>query len=86
MAKLENFLDEKGRIKQWPSKYSLKIEVVKYVAEKFEEGRVYSEKEVNEIINEWHTYNDYFMLRRGMIEYKLLARKRDGSEYWKVKD
>lgn len=86
MSKFKNFLDVEGRIKKWPAKNSLKIEVVKYIADKFEEDRFYSEKEVNDIINQWHTYDDYFMLRRGMIEYKLLARERDGSKYWKVKD
>ncbi|MTI69255.1 MAG: DUF2087 domain-containing protein [Firmicutes bacterium] len=86
MGRLENFLDEKERVKQWPAKHSLKIEVVKYIASKFEEDIVYTEKEVNEIINQWHTYGDYFMLRRAMIEYKLMDRKKDGSKYWKLED
>ena len=84
MSKFENFLDEKGRVIKWPAKHSLKIEVVKYIAEKFESDRVYTEKEVNNLIDQWHTYGDYFMLRRGMIEYKLLSRTRDGSKYWKL--
>ena len=85
MNVIKNFLDEKGRVTNWPAKRSLKIEVVKYIADKFEDGRIYSEKDVNGIINEWHTYGDYFMLRRGMIEYQLLARTRNGSKYWKLK-
>lgn len=85
MSKLNNFLDDKGRVVKWPAKQVLKIEVVKYIAEKFVEDCFYSEKEVNEIIDQWHTYGDYFMLRRGMIDYKLLARTRNGAQYWKVK-
>lgn len=81
---LKNFIDEDGRITQWPSKNNLKIEVVKYIASMFEVDRTYTEKEVNEIIMKWHTYNDYFMIRRGMIEYRLLERTRNGSEYWKI--
>ncbi|MBI9011550.1 MAG: DUF2087 domain-containing protein [Clostridiales bacterium] len=81
---LKNFIDADGRIKQWPSKNNLKIEVIKYIASKFEVNRTYTEKEVNEIIMKWHTYNDYFMIRRGMIEYQLLERTRNGSKYWKV--
>ena len=86
MSKLINFLDDRGRVVKWPAKKALKIEVVKYIAEKFEEDNIYTEKEVNAIIDQWHTYGDYFMLRRGMVEYKLLARTRNGSQYWKVKD
>lgn len=86
MTKLKNFLDNDGRVKSWPAKKMFKIEVVKYIAEKFEEDRFYTEKEVNQVIDQWHTFGDYFMLRRGMVDYKLLGRNRDGSKYWKVKE
>lgn len=84
MSIIKNFLDDQGRVTKWPAKQNKKIEVVKYIASKFEDGRVYSEKEVNEIIDKWHTYGDYFMLRRGLIEYRLLDRTRNGSQYWKI--
>lgn len=84
MSKFKNFLDDQGRVTTWPSKKSLKIEVIKYMASHFETDKIYTEKEVNAIIDQWHTFGDYFMLRRGMIEFKLLARTRDGAEYWKV--
>lgn len=86
MCMLKNFLDEQGRIIRWPAKQSLKIQVIKYIASKFEDERFYTEKEVNETIDKWHTYGDYFMLRRGMIEYKLFDRTRNGSQYWKLKN
>lgn len=86
MSKFDNFLDEKGRVKTWPSKKQMKIEVLKYISGKFEEEKLYSEKEVNNTIDQWHTFNDYFIIRRGMIDYKLLLRKRDGSQYWKNKN
>ncbi|MGN0145480.1 MAG: DUF2087 domain-containing protein, partial [Clostridium sp.] len=31
-------------------------------------------------------FNDYFLLRRGMIDYKFLGRMKDGSKYWRIKD
>lgn len=86
MSKIKNFLDDEGRVAKWPAKYRKKIEVAKYIADKFEEDRFYTEKEVNVIINQWHIFGDYFMLRREMIEYGVLARERDGSKYWKVKE
>lgn len=84
MESIKNFLDDKNRVKIWPSKRLKKIEVLKYVASKFEIDKIYTEKEVNSIIDAWHTFEDYFMLRRGMIDYKLLGRTRTGSEYWKI--
>lgn len=78
------FLDEEGKIKQWPAAGKTKIAVVGYLAGKFEKDRIYNEKEVNEIINKWHTFNDYFLLRRSLIDYKFMGRTRNGAEYWVI--
>ncbi|MGE5403899.1 MAG: DUF2087 domain-containing protein [Candidatus Saccharibacteria bacterium] len=79
------FLDDTGRIQQLPSPNRTKIPVLAYLSSKFEEGRAYSEKEVNEIINEWHTFGDYFILRRLLIDHQFLDRTLNGAEYWVVK-
>ncbi|GAA0767067.1 hypothetical protein GCM10008908_05650 [Clostridium subterminale] len=86
MEKIDRFIDIEGRIKIWPKKKELKIEVLKYLATKFKYDYSYSEKEVNNIIINWHTFEDYFLLRRGLIDYKFLCRKKDGSEYWRNKE
>jgi len=85
MSELNDFLDDESRIKTWPSKHAMKRSVVEYLGTKFEVDRVYTEKEVNEIIKRWHTFGDFFMLRRSLIDYKYLQRTRDGSEYRKIK-
>lgn len=81
---VNKFLDDKGRIKIWPTKRDKKALVLEYLAEKFEFEKNYSEKEVNSIIISWHTFEDYFLLRRELIEQKLLLRTKDGSSYWKA--
>ena len=78
------FLDEEGKIMQIPVPYNKKITVLAYLSGKFEEDRIYSEKEVNAMINCWHTFGDYFILRRLLVDYKFLDRKQDGSAYWVV--
>jgi len=86
MEEVKKFLDKDEKIKIWPAKKNSKLEVLKYLASKFECGKNYKEKEVNDIIEKWHTFGDYFLLRRGMIENKLLLRTRDGSKYWREQD
>lgn len=76
------FLDNEGRIIQVPKPNRTKIPLLAYLASKFEEGRNYTEKEVNNIINAWHTFNDYFILRRLLIDYGFLRRTPNGAEYW----
>lgn len=76
------FLNDEGKIKVLPSPNRTKIPVLIYLAGKFEKGKKYSEKEVNHIINENHTFNDYFILRRLLVDYNLLIRTPDGGQYW----
>lgn len=82
--KIGQFLDSAGRIKQIPSKYTKKLAVLEYLTEKFELGVIYSEQKVNEICNQWHTFGDYFLLRRELIDNGFLNRKSDGTQYWRV--
>ncbi len=76
------FLDGDGRIKQIPVPNRTKVPVLEYLAGKFETGRIYTEKEVNVVIDAWHTFGDYFILRRLLIDYGLMDRVPDGSRYW----
>ncbi|HWR22890.1 MAG TPA: DUF2087 domain-containing protein [Feifaniaceae bacterium] len=76
------FLDENGRIKQIPVPGRTKVPVLEYLAGKFEKGRIYTEKEVNAVVDAWHTFGDYFILRRLLIDYGLMERVPDGSRYW----
>lgn len=82
---ISTFLDDTGKIVQIPAPNRTKIPVLAHLSEKFEEGKVYNEKEVNEIINAWHTFGDYFILRRLLVDHNFLARTPNGAEYWVVK-
>lgn len=83
MQGIERFLDEEGRLKQWPSKQAPREEVFSYLAQKFEPGREYSEHEVNAILSYWHTFDDLFILRRGLVDSRWLLRLPNGSRYWR---
>ncbi len=82
---LSNYLDAHGRVKKWPSRQHKKLQraVLEYLTAKFEFGKKYSEREVNALLNQHHTFGDPALLRREMIEAQLLSRKRDGSAYLK---
>lgn len=69
-----------GRLRQIPRKEKKYLAVLNWLALSFEEGRIYSELEVNEIITRYH--DDYATLRRGLISYGYLRRERGGAKYW----
>lgn len=86
LAKLENYLDDQGRLKEWPSrrnKGQFQQWALEYLASKFEMGIYYSEKEVNALLNQFHTFGDPALLRRELFERQLLDRVKDGSAYWR---
>lgn len=77
------FLDGEGRVVQLPKKQAKRLAVLNYLAQKFQPGRIYTEREVNDLCLRWHTFDDYFLVRRSLVEGQLLARRDDGSAYWR---
>ena len=69
------------KLKIFSAKEKKKIVILRKLAEQFEAGRNYTEKEVNDILG--NIYADYAMLRRYLIEYGYLERTRDCSRYWR---
>ncbi len=77
---LSRYMDKSGKILQFPAKEKVRLMLIRRISMKFKFEQKYSEKEVNEILKP--LYNDYVLIRRLMIDYGLLDRKADGSEYW----
>jgi hypothetical protein len=77
---LQNYLTEDGRLKAFPATLKKRRPILRWLARHFEEGRTYSEAEVNETIERRHHDRETF--RRELIAHKMLARK-DGS-YWRL--
>lgn len=84
IIKIKQFLDRSGKITQLPHKQKVRRALLEYLTGKFELGRTYSEQEVNGICSQWHTFGDYFILRRELVDHGLLCRERDGSRYWRA--
>jgi hypothetical protein len=76
--------DDDGKLTRWPHKFAVQRVAMWGLWMRFDSKRRYSEKEVNSLLNAWHLYGDHATLRRELVNMKLLARKPDCSEYWKV--
>jgi len=84
---LKFHLDDQGRLISWPSPKKgkgLQEMALEYMAEKFEAGKRYTEREVNDLLNTHHTFGDAALLRREMVERGYLQRLKDGSAYWRT--
>ena len=78
---MRNFLDANGKLTAFPAKRKMKVYCLFYLAGKFEAGREYTEREVNELLLDWHTFADPATLRRELYDYGFLDRSRDGKVY-----
>ena len=83
---LQNYLDQNGRITRFPGKRQKKkvMLMLKYLAGQFETNRTYTETEVNDTLNQYHTFNDPAILRRLLFVRRMMHRTSDGRKYWKA--
>ena len=70
------------RLRVFSAKEKKKLVALTKIAECFEEGRTYTEKEVNAVLDE--VYYDYVTCGDTLSNTAFLDRKPDGSEYWKA--
>ena len=79
---LRPFLDDEGRIVQWPTRQKVQRMAAALLVRRFEAGRHYSETEVNARLMDGHTFGDWALLRRVLCDWRYLDRESDGSRYW----
>ena len=79
---LKTFVRADGTIKSFPAQEKNSRCCCTMCWGSFEPGRQYSEKQVNTLLPRYS--KDTASLRRGLIEYKLMAREEGGSAYWRI--
>ena len=73
---------EYGKLKAIPAQRKKERIILEEIAKAFEPGRIYTEREVNIIIADFH--DDFCTIRRDMIGEKLMDR--ENGNYWLLTD
>ena len=76
----KKYLLADGCLLRIPRKEKEKLVVLRRIAERFEAGMLYGQREVDQILLKADA--DYAALRRYLIDYRFLEREPDGSAYW----
>lgn len=76
----KKYFPKGSALKAFPPKEKQRLIVLAEIVKLFEDGQVYTEKEVKQLLK--GVYHDDVLIRRYLIEYGFLDRKPDGSEYW----
>lgn len=82
IKKVLNIYFKEERLIQIPKKEKKRVVILLYISRKFQKNTYYTEKEVNEILKD--VFEDFAMIRRYLIDYKLLNRNKEGTKYWVV--
>lgn len=82
IKKVLNIYFKEERLIQIPKKEKKRVIILLYISRKFQKNTYYTEKEVNEILK--GVFEDFVMIRRYLIDYKLLNRNKEGTKYWVV--
>ena len=78
---LRNFLDATGKLTAFPAKRKMILYALLYLAQKIPADTDFTEREINDILLDWHTFADPATLRRELYDYGFLDRSRDGKVY-----
>jgi hypothetical protein len=82
-AKALGHFDEIGRLTRWPNKFAVQRLALWGLWMHVDAKRVYSEREITNLLRSLNCFDDPVTLRRELINMKMLSRKPDGSAYRK---
>jgi len=78
---IKDYVKKDGSLKTIPAQQKKLEAILRYIVKAFKMGKRYSEKQVNEILSQFH--EDTASLRRELIGFKLMKREGGGGEYWR---
>lgn len=79
---LNTFMTPEGRLTDFPAQRKKMEAILRYVVRSFEPGIQYSEKQVNQILSQFH--EDTAWLRRNLVDFRFLGREGGGGNYWRL--
>lgn len=84
IEKVARHFDSEGRMVRWPSKASHAELCLWVLWSRLPAGTVSSEFEISALLKGWNTFGDHALLRRAMVDGRLLDRTVDGRAYRRI--
>ena len=81
VEKAARYFDAQGVLASWPARYAHQMLCLWVLWSRIPRGRTFTEVEISDLIREWHLFGDHALIRRAMIDGRMLERNLDGSAY-----
>jgi hypothetical protein len=84
IEKSARHFDAAGRLQRWPARESQAVLCLFVLWSRSPRGESFTEREISELLDEWHTFGDHALLRRALVDYGLMSRTVDGRKYVRI--
>jgi hypothetical protein len=73
--------DAGGSLTRWPGRWAERELILWVLWSRLPARRTFAEREINDRLTAMHGFGDYALLRRTLVDYRLIDRTRDGRVY-----
>lgn len=84
VEKAARYFDDHGVLVSWPSRFALQTLSQWVFWSRIPRGQIFTERQVSDLIRGWHAFGDHALIRRAMVDAKMLERTVDGREYCRI--
>ena len=84
VEKAARYFDAEGVLQSWPSRYADQMLCLWVLWSRIPRGTVFTEIEISTHLRDWNDFGDHALIRRAMIDGKMLERNQNGLEYRRV--
>lgn len=84
VGRTARLFDAEGRLLRWPTSRPVQDLCLWVLWSRLASRTRFSEKQISELLKQWHTFGDHALLRRALIGWRLVQRTPDGSEYRRI--
>ena len=84
VTKTARYFDDGGILTNWPSRLAHQTLTQWVFWSRIPRGHTYTEREISALIREWHDFGDHALIRRAMVDARMLERNQSGREYRRI--
>lgn len=84
VAKVARYFDDAGLLTSWPSRFAHQTLSQWVFWSRIPRGQTYDERGISELIKGWHAFGDHAIIRRAMVDAKMIERNQNGREYRRI--
>ena len=84
IEKAARHFDAAGILSSWPARFNHQLLCLWVLWSRIPAGETFTERQISDLLNDWHGFGDHALLRRAMFEAKLVNRTIDGRQYRRI--